>query len=566
MREPKQPIFASEAFEALSRVPSPKAWVKISPTSFKIMGEITLTKELDGTIKGGDHLPLMFNAEQATSIANGIAEDICATFSPRLDQFTPFLRPYFNSGIIDQRFSPKGREELKKITGRLENSSVALILETLRTYERQSFAGRVQKRVLGYARGGAQGIAKLINSVLWSDLYDREIANAAIQAFGHKAKIAEYNMLAQAWRAPDERLSIPTLIKTHRPGLVFLHPLLNLPFKDQVAPAYDFSTLGHIPAAAHRRSIAETISMAPRHFKKAGLKPAVWRMFLKMTVPQMMALRPLLEKALNLGTQMIVADMWGVHHTIAQEDREDTMALAFLNRLAEVEGERLPRAFLRQLSFRPLSHLRDLIPILHIIVRAGADAKRRGRVHQQAGFISMVSDAWTSFTNDRLPIVRATRLTWLTLLREQEQWHANLAHHFDFADESLEWDPLLPRLDTPTTQITELTNSNDLELESRAMHHCVRSYAPSCYSSSNAGKDAGRRIFSLKLVKRSIIRSTIEVHRNFDRKWVVSQHRAFGNAAPHKDLLTAAKQLTRSLNKAQRQYDLQAALPFKMAA
>jgi hypothetical protein len=113
-----------------------------------------------------------------------------------------------------------------------------------------------------------------------------------------------------------------------------------------------------------------------------------------------------------------------------------------------------------------------------------------------------------------------------------DEWHRGLA----FERGGLSWarSPLspmtieIPPVDpsgAPTRwQFVELTNSEQLKAEGRALQHCVASYASRCWRGAC-------RIWSLRSIRADKVRSIVTLEIDLVKRAIV-QARGFGNSYP----------------------------------
>lgn len=550
----QQPLrFASDAFAQFGAVPSPKAWELAQGGSLSILGCIEITKGKLGEIKADQEghsssLPLMIRATTVRDIWAEANATITDGFEPAPHLYRDITDAYRATGAIDKRLSPKSREALVHVMGNDAQGSCRYARNEIARCERNSFFGQIQARALGYARGGAVGIAKLINAYLWSEIFDRRIASTAILAFSHRATTDHYNRIAAEWTANEasgHRFGLADMIDTHRPAFAFLDALQANHVAIRRQAKGKNAGEGHEPNffAFEAAPLVEVVSQVRETFRLIGLRPAVWRMMLKMSTPQLVALQPLMSRALSGGLTIQTFDPAG---GLAEKHDERATAIAMLNRMAELGAQNAPRTFLFQIGLLRDEACKAILPLLRGILDEGLRSSKRGQVRRQAALIGMIADAWISLLRNDDPITRTPNLAWPAMVRAQNNWHAEFNDFHHVVDESLTWCPLLPSYETPVAKATELCSWQALRDEGADQDHCVASYATAC-----ASPDSDTRIFALKLIGRSAARSTVEVRRSPSRVWRVVQHRGFKNNPAHPKLATWTRNLIAALNRAQ---------------
>lgn len=589
--------YASEAFAGVTCVPWTKAWRKDDDVVV-LLDQVRISRRADGTIAavGSDgrdvDLPLMITADWVHAMVGNALNGQVASPAFRPADYASDLDRWIAEGTCDRRLSPKSRAILAASAPRpghgrhrrIDGQTGDHLLRELRSgqlrdhllremcdAEIASFRSRVHTRSLGYARGGATGIAKMANSLLWADVWDREVANAAVLAFGHKATVGNYNRMVSAWRRKDPSsgrdAGIRALLSTHRPAFVIHSSVEGRRRSEPVEVATHRSALASIfeaviparfhPAAppANVEDLCGVIASTPRILREAGLKPSVWRMLLRMSVPQVAALRILFQTALVGADQ----DGW----LFCDEDRKgpssQETARNLINRLSELDAQAAPRTVLMSLSILGHDQQKAVLPLLKAILAESLAARRRGAVKRMARQIGPTADAFASFTRTGDPIASTPNIPWNAMQRHQQRWHMGEAGYQSPEEMDLEWDPLLPAHSTPVASAVELCTSEALRRETADMGHCVASYAGRCH-----GPDAVTRIFSLRLRERPSVRSTVELRLGASGLWYVAQHRSQGNDPPHTKLASWTKSLVAAANKAHA--SRRAAAPRRLAA
>jgi hypothetical protein len=575
----QQTIFASEAYASIETIPSPKAWSLGEDGTVLLMEATSLRKDGIGRIQVLSHgrhatIPLMMDSEWCRC-SGQVPSELTAGMIVDPQAYADLIEARLRGAGVDGRLSPASRRMLGQFdpmkpdevlgTSEHDRYHVDYAAREIMRLEMSSLRKRIRVRALGFGRGGATGCAKLINSYLWADLYDREIACTAIAAFGRKATTADYNRIAEAWTRPlacGRDAGLRSMLRTHRPAIVLLPVLMKdwtdpMLRDDDVADAVPVSTEDDASVSGGRMS--EIVADAPAAMKRVGLKPAVWRMMLRMSDPQIAAISTIVEGAFGqreahfVGVDFFAdADAFEAGRvaeaatpldprTPAEKARQ--AAVDVLNRMAELEAETAPRTFLRAIAIMP-DQRRELLPLyLGGILDGGRAARRRKLVKDQAFTIGLIADAFDAFHAAGDAVAHTRNLGWTALSGLSARWHANA--DFGSAEAlTLEWPALLPKHDTPTASAVELATGTALAQEGKTMGHCVAGYAHACATGQT-------RIFSLKASKGEH-RSTAEYRLGNDGTWRLVQHRNRGNRRPTGGLGTWIRSLTTALNKAQR--------------
>jgi hypothetical protein len=577
-------IFASEAFAALTELPAPKAWERREDGSILIMGAYVATMTLsEADAKAGYRtaapLPLRMSASMAHVMCRRFSDLQRSTgaymgFEAKHADYIDLAAKALAEEQVDARLSPRSREFLEQTIAAKDSwSTPDRVAYKLHECERRSFSAMAEIRMLGYGRGDV-GIAKLLNSFLWTDVYVPEIARATILLHGQEATFADYHSTLAEWPDRDGGFGLGSLMATHRAALPFgkslleSHARLRNPSPANTAVAcVAAEPWTPVTPTTPATGAAEAIQGAPRTFRLAGLKPAVWRMMLRMSVPQLFSLRAMVSAALGLAQNMDFLDFEPLQLggpmamragiELPQQPRrrrpsEKDMAVAMLNRLAELGGEKVPRTFLHHLSMLAGQSKEALLPVLKAIVDEGVTAVRRKRVKISANHIGLIADAWRTLAQEGAQVTRTPNVVWDTLVRASDEWHARgQGDGLGFATEeslAMTWEPLLARYETPTAVGVELVDGTQLQEEGKAMGHCVAGYAYACTTGRS-------RIFALRLKddagKPTPHRSTLEATLRGD-SWRIAQNRSVRNKSPHPKLTAWGKTLIAALNKAQK--------------
>ena len=567
----QQTIFASEAYASIETIPSPKAWSLKEDGTVLLMDATSLRKDDIGRIQVLSHgrhatIPLMMNSEWCRC-SGQVPSDLTAAMIVDQKPYLELIESRLKGAGIDKRLSPASRRMLERFDPVGPDEFLGLLgddqyhidytAREIMRLEMSSLRKRIRVRALGFGRGGATGCAKLINSYLWADFYDREIACTAIAAFTRKATTTDYNRIAEAWTMPlacGRDAGLRSMLRSHRPAIVLL-PVLMKDWTDpilrdgDVARAVPVSTEDDGSVSGSR--ISQIVADAPAAMRRVGLKPAVWRMMLRMSDPQIAAISTIVEGAFGQREAHFVGvDFFAgpgafeaAQATESPAEKARQAAIGVLNRMAELEAETAPRTFLRALAIMP-DQRRELLPLyLGGILEGGRAARRRKLVKDQAFTVGLIADAFDAFHAAGDAVAHTRNLGWTALSGLSARWHANA--DFGSAEAlTLEWPELLPKHETPTASAVELATGTALAQEGRTMGHCVAGYAHACATGQT-------RIFSLRTPKGDH-RSTAEYRLGNDGTWRLVQHRNRGNQRPTGGLGGWIRSLTTALNKAQR--------------
>lgn len=574
-------IFASEAFAAIEHVPSPKAWMRGDDGSVTLMGRYTLTRQESGRLSVVDQdgrasqVPLMITA-QFCRHAGILPHSLFQGLEHRIEAYLPIVEACAPGVPVDKRFSPESRRLLRTIDalrivdghvdeffGYRHDRALQLrgLAQRIAEQEQRSLGSRLRVSSLGYRRGSV-GCAKLINAYMWADFYDRRIACTAITAFGREATTSHYGDIAESWSVPlpsGRDAGIGSMLRTHRPAIVMLPVLLKAWSDPELC---DQGIAGCVAAKAanddalprNSGRLARVVADGPAALKRAGLKPAVWRMMLRMTDPQVAAITHLVEIALGIGDDLEMSMFGDVLYPARPDPR--IAAVAILHRMAELRAETAPRTFLRTIALLS-EERRALVPLyLGGLLDGGRLARRRKMVKDHAFTIGLIADAFEHLHRAGDAVAHTPNLGWTALSGLSTRWHANA--EFGTADGlALEWTPLLPEHATATASAVELSDGRALAKEGREMGHCVAGYAHACATMRT-------RIFSLRTPKGH--RSTAEYSLGNDGVWRMVQHRAKGNQRPTGGLGGWIRSLTTAINKAQKQTSQGSSPQIRLAA
>ena len=523
------PLIASEAISTID-VPIIKAWDHDENGNVLILQRLTVTSQTDRTIEIRDDknrsniLPLFITAKYIAEQFKTILynQNLLPDKSRAPDYFS-IVEDAYATGVIDRRLCPESRVALENgiafhQAGDKRHSAVDAIAGAIARAEMISLRKRTVVKTLGYSRG-ATGIAKLINAILWKDIYRHDVACAAVLLKGRSADTQDYNDAMNIWEASEtHRFGLKDLLSTHRPAAI--HTI------------EDHSRINE--------ELLEKIAAFPATLRKAGLKPAVWRMLLRMSVPQNVAIRPLVQSAAGIGHHGTLA--FFDDPEVPFENTLQSTSIKILNRLADLGAQDCPATILRTMARMTQHHLIPTEKLLTPILDRGRWARKRGMVKETARLLPLIADAYAAFSQEGLQIANGRGATWDAMIRAQHEWHRQQVLATPVKD--VKWQALLPEYTTKIASARELTTSEELFAEGQEMNHCVGGYSPQCISGRS-------RIFSIVRAdgKR---RSTLQASLEPSGKWRVSQHYGMSNTTVDPKLKAWEGTLLRALQREQK--------------
>jgi hypothetical protein len=330
----------------------------------------------------------------------------------------------------------------------------------------------------------------------------------------------------------------------------------------------------------------------PALLREAGVKPAFWRMVLRMRVSQIRAMRTLFDgkwtqcttdimNALaaigeDLLPPKLIRELSTRMNSMDATTPKDVAILEILFRAARGISKRRSRQTLTDAVselFDVADHIVHLaqatIPKVEIVLQdkptrayrplvwngpddthAGFDEAPEAEEERRLDWVETLKETERVHILNRLRdqdvlktvpgIIPHTR-DWKHLVAASKAWHAETQQRMDEGDDR-SWDAILPEpLDLSGVVATELTSAADLRAETRGNDHCVGNgeYARMCMA-------GGTRIFSLRVPGRRT-RSTVEAALN-GASWRIVQHRGPSNSTPKPELVAAAKTLMKRVS------------------
>lgn len=522
------PLIASEAIHAVD-VPVIKAWDRDENGNIRAFQRITISPDDEFGIhvqrENGDRtvLPLFITAKYVAETFGRIMNvDNVYPERSRISDYEKLVQDALDSGNIDKRLCPEARNAIQngiaeRANGVVHHYTDDIITHIVAEAEYSSLCKRIMVKAMGYSRGPT-GIAKMLNSVIWQDVLQHDIACACTLLKGRSADTGDYQQVARIWE-PSEftPYGLKSFLQTHRPAVIH-------------------SMEGHHQIA---EDLIDRIGAFPAKLRAGDLKPAVWRMLLKMSVPQNVAIKPLISGA--TGESYDASNLFFDNEDVYRGKSFSEICASILNRLAELGAHDCPATVLRVISRMPRHQMNSTGNLLLPILTRARWARRRGLVKETARLVPLIADAWTSYIENGLPHASGEGATWESIIRAQEDWHREQVAAK--AVEDVQWPPLLPEFSTKVASARELTNSRELFDEGQLMDHCVGGYSHYCVTGRS-------RIFSIARADGKA-RSTLQVTLQPSGIWRVSQHYGYNNQMIDKSLKAWEKTLLRAINRAQ---------------
>lgn len=322
--------------------------------------------------------------------------------------------------------------------------------------------------------------------------------------------------------------------------------------------------------------LCEIADLLPSVLRSAGVKPAFWRMILRMRPAQILAMRDLFARSwddrttriLNtfalLGEDLLpptlireLCRLWSVPSAGVQT----AIGLEIARRAAEGVSNRRRRQSLRD-AVAKISEVTD--HVMHRIEARIAEmdaASGRTPTHGlQENWVQLLKRIETQ-DSERIaliPVMLPRNRTWSGLVADSDIWHEESILAMDEGDDRT-WSPLIEDpIRIGDVEVAELHSAAALRCESRELNHCVGTggYADRCMR-------GGTRILSLRMAGRRT-RSTMEIASHHGT-WTSVQHRGRANSVPKPMLLAAVAGALRAVNRAQRIAD-DDARPARLAA
>lgn len=322
--------------------------------------------------------------------------------------------------------------------------------------------------------------------------------------------------------------------------------------------------------AVRVEDLCEVADLLPSALRSAGVKPAFWRMVLRMTPAQVRSLNALLTNSWTPDTTVLLNALSAIDEkllrpmllrTLAQrwqnggwEAPQRAIVLAVLHRATVGIATRRSRQSLTEA-------VQKLIEVVdHVSHVAGAkaradrealglpwdDARPEGddpltlRFYHESGETTrQKADDTIAALRHALPHTR----DWKALVAASDVWHQEAILAMDEKDDRTWVALLVDPVAIGDVVVTELNSAALLRQESRELNHCVGlgGYTEGCMSGQ-------RRILSFRL-KGVRTRSTMEVLLR-DGIWQNVQHRGRSNSVPKPALLAAEKAAVKALNAA----------------
>jgi hypothetical protein len=326
-------------------------------------------------------------------------------------------------------------------------------------------------------------------------------------------------------------------------------------------------------ASTQVHDLCEVADLLPAALRSAGVKPAFWRMALRMSPAQIRALKFLLSKQWSPETTELLNALSAIDESLLRPTLLRTLSQRWIDSGWGPSQRTIVLAVLHRAAVgiaarRSRQPLRDAVHQLEQVVdHLSHLALEKAREDREA--LGLQWDEPTKFDLDDLggpfshwqPETEATlrrksddsiaalrrvlpkTRDWKQLVAASDVWHAESILAMDESD-SRTWPRLLADpVAIGDVTITELDSAALLRQETRELNHCVGTggYASMCMNGTT-------RILSLRL-KGLRSRSTMQLALT-DGAWRNVQHRGRSNSVPKPALLAAEKAALKAVNDA----------------
>jgi hypothetical protein len=360
----------------------------------------------------------------------------------------------------------------------------------------------------------------------------------------------------------------------------------------ETVPEMSFIEMANLEYRESLPTIHEICDALPSALRQAGVKPAFWRMALRMKPSQIAAFGKILEgrwsreltDLLNLLSTIgedllppsLIKKVGEVNTQHGMGGLSWTAVTGMLHRAAVGISMRRSRQSLRD-ALAEMSDVADYVTseAIDAIPQVGMRAIPPQPIEEERidpdtcdenfpGSFDFQYDPteWAEYQRqtkeesklheERDMKVKAHVLSmlpssrkWRNLLAASKAWHAEMQQRMDEGDDR-SWEPLGEiRTEIDGVVATELVSAADLRAETRDNDHCVGNgeYAARCMKGTT-------RIYTLRVPGRRV-RSTLQVQL-IGTTWEAVQHRGPSNSVPKAELAAAAKQLLRGINAQER--------------
>lgn len=457
-----------------------------------------------------------------------------------------------------------------------------------------AFIRRLMRRLLGYQQTAKK--AASLCSLALARMIDPSLRIAIRHICGWKAQ--NHDAVIRAWNRTDGAgrqiglssrplqvgclaLMMSRHIERREDGIVGILDAMpgvsEVRFAEIEAYVADPTQDEYVPSVGTTQveDLCEIADLLPSALRSAGVKPAFWRMVLRMSPAQVRSLNALLMLRWTPETTTLLNALSALDERLLPPTLLRTIALRWIDGGWEAPQRAIVLAVLHRATVgiaarRSRQSLKEAVQKLmevvdHVSHVAGAKARadrealglpwdderppRGNRLnidwhYEPVETTRRKADATIAALPYALPGTR----DWKGLVAASDVWHHEAILAMDEKD-SRTWTPLLVEpLAIGDVTVTELNSAALLRQESRELDHCVGlgGYTEGCM-------DGKRRILSLRL-KGVRTRSTMEVVIR-DGVWHNVQHRGRSNSVPKPALLAAEKAAVRALNAAQRAAD-----------
>lgn len=345
-------------------------------------------------------------------------------------------------------------------------------------------------------------------------------------------------------------------------------------FEDYVLDPNADEFLPSVPSS-QVEDLCEIADVLPSALRNAGVKPAFWRMALRMRPAQIRALKCLLTRQWSPETTELLNALSAIDETLLRPTLLRTLSQRWMDSGWHAPQRAIVLAVLHRAAVgiaarRSRQSLRDAVHRLEQVVdhvshlaeaRARADREALGlpwdeRAKYDLDDLDGPFRRWQPENDETIrrksdDTVAAVRRVlpntrdWKQIVAASDVWHEEAILAMDESD-SRTWPRLLvDPIDIRDVTVTELDSAALLRQETRELNHCVGTggYADICMSGST-------RILSFRL-KGLRSRSTMQIALT-DGAWRNVQHRGRSNSVPKPALLAAEKAALKALNAAQK--------------
>jgi hypothetical protein len=453
------------------------------------------------------------------------------------------------------------------------------------------FIRRLMRRLLGYHQTAKK--AASLCSLAMARMMDPRLSIAIRQICGWRAE--NHEAVIQAWSRTDAAgrqiglsgrpyqvgcmaLMMRRHIERQDDGVVGILDAMpgvsEIRYAEYESYVADPNQDEYVPSmgASRVEDLCEIADLLPAALRSAGVKPAFWRMVLRMTPAQVRSLNCLLTNSWTPETTALLNALSSIDEKLLRPMLLRTLAQRWINGGWEAPQRAIVLAVLHRATVgiaarRSRQSLTEAVQkLLEVVDHVSHVAGAKARADREALGLTWDDERppvegrfaldWyqeSKETTDRkardtiatLRTVLPHTRDWNGLVAASDVWHQEAILAMDEKDDRT-WVPLLVNpVAIGDVVVTELNSAALLRQESRELNHCVGlgGYTEGCMSGQ-------RRILSFRL-KGVRTRSTMEVLLR-EGVWQNVQHRGRSNSVPKPALLAAEKAAVKALNAAQK--------------